>query len=478
MIRKFIRKVLRLAPATARPVLREPAVIPRARHGIAREAVSQGSARACALLQDKGYKAYVVGGAVRDLLVGVLPKDFDVATDATPEEVRGIFKRSRIIGRRFRIVHVYMGREIVEITTFRGSEGSAAKTDDHGRLLADNVFGSQAEDAARRDFTVNALYYDPSTECILDYHHGVADLEQKTLRMIGDPGTRYREDPVRMLRAVRLSAKLGLFIDPAARRPIRALAPLLENVPQARLLDEMLKLLTSGHAVKCLEALRAEGLHRGILPLLDSIPDHPPGDRFVFLALSDTDERIRAGKTSSPAFLFAALLWQAMCAAWERCKAAGEAPIPALHLAMTETLSARDDNIAITRRIAADIKEIWMLQPRLEQRAGKRPYGTLTHPRFRAGYDFLCLRARAGEVDAELPDWWRRFQEANSSQRAEMLLPETAPKRKRRKRKTKSHPADPADGDLPRSNPAYPADGDLPRSNPAGNGFPPSSSGE
>jgi poly(A) polymerase len=440
MIRKFIKRILRLDSALP-AATREPAIISRTRHGIGREAVSPGSARACATLQAKGYKAYVVGGAVRDLLAGMPPKDFDVATDATPEEIRSLFKRSRIVGRRFRIVHVYMGREIVEITTFRGSQGTAAKTDDHGRLLNDNAFGTLAEDAARRDFTVNALYFDPTTEHILDYHHGVADLEQKTLRMIGDPGARYREDPVRMLRAVRLSAKLGLFIDPAARRPIREMAPLLENVPQARLLDEMLKLLTSGHAVKCLQALRAEGLHRGILPLLDTISEHPPGEKFILLALSDTDARIREGKSSSPAFLFAALLWHTMHAAWEGHEASGESPIPALHLAMTETLSAQSDNVAITRRITADIKEIWALQPRLEQRAGKRPYGTLEHPRFRAGYDFLCLRARAGEVPEEIPDWWRRFQEADGPRRAEMLLPDPAPRKKRRRRKSRN-PAD------------------------------------
>jgi poly(A) polymerase len=436
MIRKLIKRVLRLG----RPdpgATGELAVIARSGHGICRDDISPGCRRVCEVLQEEGYKAYVVGGAVRDLLAGAVPKDFDVATSATPEEVRRCFRRSRIVGQRFQIVHAYMGREIVEITTFRGALGDDAKTDAHGRVLRDNVFGSQAEDAARRDFTVNALYFDPTTEEILDYHHGVADLKQKTLRVIGAPKVRYREDPVRMLRAVRLAAKLGLAIDPAARRPIREMAPLLENVPTARLFDEMLKLLTSGHAVKCLRELRAEGLHHGMLPLLDVILEQPLGEKFVMLALDKTDERIRQGKTSSPSFLFATLLWHQVLLAWERIQATGESPIPALHLAMTEVLDLQGEKLAITRRIASDIKEIWALQPRFEQRAGKRPYGVLEHPRFRAAYDFLCLRVEAGELGRELADWWTRFQAADGKERAEMLFPDQgAKKRRRRRRKT------------------------------------------
>ena len=316
MIRKFISRVFGGKKAT--PANDEPAVIPVSSHGITRDRLSSGSRRTCETLQSHGYKAFVVGGAVRDLLIGADPKDFDVATDATPEQVRACFRRSRIIGRRFQIVHVMMGQETIEVTTFRGTLDANTKKDEHGRVLHDNVFGSQAEDAARRDFTANALYYDPATETVLDYHHGVGDLKAQTLRMIGEPRTRYREDPVRMLRAVRLAAKLGLNIDPAARQPIREMASLLENVPPARLFDEMLKLLTSGHSVKCLRQLRDEGLHHGLLPLLDVILEQPMGEKFVMLSLTNTDERVRRNKGVSPSFLFATLLWHEVLAHWEK----------------------------------------------------------------------------------------------------------------------------------------------------------------
>jgi len=442
MIRKFISRVLgRKAPGAHG----EPAVIPASKHGMRREQISSGSRRTVETLQQHGYKAYVVGGAVRDILAGIPPKDFDVATDATPEQVRQCFRRARLIGRRFQIVHVMMGAETIEVTTFRGHHGdtaqhagSKAHTDEHGRVLRDNVFGSQQEDAARRDFTVNALYFDPTSETIIDYHHGVADLKQKTLRMIGEPKTRYREDPVRMLRAVRLAAKLGLVIDPAASRPIREMGELLENVPPSRLFDEMLKLLTSGHAVKCVQQLRAEGLHHGLLPLLDVILEQPLGERFVMLALESTDRRVREGKPISPGFLFATLLWHEVLGKWEGLKAGGERPIPALFLAMDDVLDVQGEKLAITRRIAGDIKDIWALQPRFEQRSGKRPYGMLEQPRFKAGYDFLLLRAESGEVPAEVGRWWTDFLNGDGDERAALLLPpapDEAKKRRRRKRK-------------------------------------------
>jgi len=435
VIRKFISRVF--SGKKNRPGQHEPAVIPVSSHGITRNRISSGSRRVCATLQENGHKAYVVGGAIRDLLIGAEPKDFDVATDATPEEVRRAFRRSRIIGRRFQIVHVMMGQEQIEVTTFRGQLGDDTKKDEHGRVLHDNIFGSHAEDAARRDFTANALYYDPASEAIIDYHHGVGDLKARTLRMIGEPRGRYREDPVRMLRAVRLAAKLGLSIDPEARRPIREMATLLENVPAARLFDEMLKLLTSGHSVKCITQLRDEGLHHGLLPLLDVILEQPLGEKFVMLALANTDERVRRGKGTSPGFLFAALLWHEVLAHWEKLKAAGEPKIPALFQAMDTVLDVQGEKLAITRRIAGDIKEIWLLQPRFDQRAGKRPYGLLEQPRFRAGYDFLLLRAESGEVEQELADWWTRFQNVDGEDRARMLLPEQAGDKKRRRRKKK-----------------------------------------
>ena len=439
MIRKFISRVFgHKVPASSG----EANVIGVNKHGIRRDALSSGSLRTVEALQQQGFKAYVVGGAVRDLLAGLKPKDFDVATNATPEQVRNCFRRSRIIGRRFQIVHVLMGAETIEVTTFRGHHdqhsGSRAQTDGQGRVLRDNVFGSEKDDAARRDFTVNALYYDPTSETIVDYHHGLADLKQKTLRMIGDPPTRYREDPVRMLRAVRLASKLDLSIEPATRESISELAGLLENVPPSRLFDEMLKLLTSGDAVKCLKRLRAEGLHHGVLPLLDVILDQPLGERFVMLALENTDRRVREGKPISPGFLFATLLWHEVLAKWEALKAGGERPIPALFAAMDDVLDTQSEKLAITRRVAGDIKDIWLLQPRFEQRSGKRPYSLIEQARFRAGYDFLLLRAESGEIPAELGKWWTDFLNADGETRAAMLLPQKpdeAKKRRRRKRK-------------------------------------------
>ena len=445
MIRKLISRVFGGRKAdTSR---HEPAVIPVANHGITRDRVSSGSRRVCETLQSHGHKAFVVGGAVRDLLIGADPKDFDVATDATPEQIRRYFRRSRIIGRRFQIVHVMMGQETLEVTTFRGTLGDDVKTDEHGRVLHDNVFGSQAEDAARRDFTANALYYDPATEAVVDYHRGVADLKQKTLRVIGEPRKRYREDPVRMLRAVRLAAKLGLIIDPAARKPIREMAELLENVPPARLFDEMLKLLTSGYSVQCLTQLREEGLHHGLLPLLDVILEQPLGEKFVMLSLASTDARVKQGKPISPGFLFATLLWHEVLAQWEKRKTAGEPSIPALFQAMDDVLDSQAEKLAITRRIAGDIKEIWALQPRFESRAGKRPYAVLEQPRFRAAYDFLLLRAEAGEIDGELASWWTAFQNADGEARAALLQPEKAgdKKRRRRRRKPRGEGTAPAD---------------------------------
>ena len=439
MIRKLISRVFgRKSPGRAG----EPAVIPHNTHGIRREAISSGSRRTVETLQENGYKAFVVGGAVRDLLAGIKPKDFDVATDATPEQVRQCFRRSRVIGRRFQIVHVMMGQETIEVTTFRGhhgqQDGPRAQTDEQGRVLRDNVFGSQKEDAARRDFTINALYYDPVAETVIDYHHGMDDLEHKTLRMIGNPVTRYREDPVRMLRAVRLAAKLDFAIDDETRRPIGELADLIENVPPSRLFDEMLKLLTSGHSVRCLQRLRAEGLHHGLLPLLDVILEQPQGKRFVTLALENTDRRVREGRPISPGFLFATLLWNEVLARWDALKADGERPIPALFRAMDDVLDVQAEKLAITRRVAGDIKDIWSIQPRFEQRSGKRPYGLLEQPRFKAGLDFLLMRAESGEVDAELGQWWSDFLDADGATRAAMLLPpapDAPKKRRRRKRK-------------------------------------------
>ena len=463
MIRRIINKVFGRKP---RADGSRAQILPLSAHGIRRDQLDDCALKTCETLAQAGYKGYLVGGAVRDLLLNMTPKDFDVATDATPEEVRRLFRRSRIIGRRFQIVHVMCGRETIEVTTFRangqketeeddehiaGDKSPAAHkrlTDEHGRLLSDNVFGSMADDAARRDFTINALYYDPAREEVHDYFGGVADCKKRVLRMIGDPDTRYREDPVRMLRAARFAAKLDFHIDPDTRKPVAALAPLLANIPRARIFDEALKLLLSGHALRGVHQLRAEGLHHGMLPLLDTILDDPTGERFINAALKSTDERIQSDRPSSPAFLFGTLLWPQVLLRWRALEAAGEKPQPALFAAMDEVLDAQRSQLAIPRRYDGMMKEIWALQPRFVQRGGQRPYRLLEHPRFRAAYDFLLLRAESGEVEAELGEWWTRFQDASDDERATMLKPDTGPKpRRRRKRKKpgeatgEAHPA-------------------------------------
>jgi len=436
MIKRFIRRVLGLSSNTIDRV-------PREKHALARDALSPSAAKVCTVLREAGFSAYVVGGAVRDLLLGIEPKDFDVATDARPEQIKPLFRRALITGRRFRLVHVMLGSETVEVSTFRAADPDTAEKDEHGRVLRDNVFGTQAEDARRRDFTVNALYYDPATEEVVDFHGGLRDLKKRVLRVIGDPTTRYREDPVRMLRAVRLSAKLGLTLDPATRAPIREFAALMDRVPPARLFDEMLKLLLSGHASACLRQLRDVGLHKGLLPLLDVILEQPLGERFVTLALAQTDERVLSERPVSPAFLFAALLWHEVLAAWKVREGRGERSIQALENAMDEVLDTQCAKLAITRKLTATMREVWGMQPRFDMRSGQRPYRLIESPRFRMAYDFLALRAASGEVPAELEAWWRGFNAGDADTRKAMLLPETGT-RKRRRRRRKKGPATPA----------------------------------
>ena len=444
MIAGLLRRVFARGPA-------KPKVIPFEQHGVSRESISACARRVTEALQEQGYAAFVVGGAVRDLMLGKHPKDFDVATDAHPEQVRAAFRRSRIIGRRFRLVHCMCGHETVEVATYRRAHGAeaadSAHTDEHGRLLRDNVYGTQPDDAARRDFTINALFYNPATQEIIDYHNGVADLRKKRLRMIGDPMARYREDPVRMLRAVRFAASHGLEIDEKTLAPIRPMAELLHNVPAARLFDEMLKLLLSGHATQSVTRLRREGLHHGLLPMLDVILEQPLGERFVMLALNSTDVRILEGKPVSPAFLFAALLWHEVLAAFKKNRDQGMFPMPALFMAMDQVLDTQTEKLAIPRRLTADMKELWALQWRLEQRSGKKPFRMLEHPRFRAAYDFLQMRCDSGELDAEIGDWWRRFQQATATERETMLIRDAEPGRRRsrgRRRRSGQRNASPA----------------------------------
>ncbi|HEY3582949.1 MAG TPA: polynucleotide adenylyltransferase PcnB [Casimicrobiaceae bacterium] len=428
------RLLARLLPGR---VAQEPRIYGPKQHGVRSDQLTSAARTVVRKLQDEGFKAFIVGGAVRDLLLGRAPKDFDIATNATPEQVKPLFRRAFIVGRRFRLVHVHLGNDVLEVSTFRAAQTGDDATDEHGRLISDNVYGSQAEDAARRDFTVNALYFDPVTESIWDYVGGFNDVQARRMKLIGPPVTRYREDPVRMLRAVRLAAKLGFTIEKRTEEPIVRLAPLMQNVPPARLFDEMQKLLLSGHAVETVRSLRAHGLSTGLLPLLDVILGQPLGQKFIETALAQTDARVREDKGVSPAFLFAALLWHEVLVSWKAAKERGERPLPALFDAMDQVLSAQAERIAIPRRFEATIKEIWALQPRFEQRAGVRPARLLEHPRFRAAYDFLVLRGASGEVPQALVDWWTKFQTAEDDARAAMLRPDEAPKKRRRPRRSR-----------------------------------------
>jgi poly(A) polymerase len=452
MIKKFLQKVFKKKEKDALAIEKSAVnrvednatsaaqIFPAKKHKINKSLISQAALKTCEGLHNAGFKAYIVGGAVRDLLLDYQPKDFDIATDATPEEVYKVFRRSRIIGRRFRLVHVMWGNETIEVSTFRGHHEAHgdALVNDSGRILRDNVFGNLEEDSTRRDFTINAMYYDPVREEVLDFHNGIADIKAKLLRIIGDPKTRYKEDPVRMLRAVRLSAKLGLKIESKTQAPILSLADLLQDVPPSRLFDEMLKLFLSGHAIESINILREQHLHHGLLPLLDVVLEQPMGEKFVMLALKNTDDRIKSGKSSNPSFLFATLLWHEVLGAWEHTQKEAP-PIPALYLAMNQVIDIQAEKLAIHNRFVATMKEIWSMQPRFEQRAGKRPFGLLTHPRYRAGYDFMLLRCESGELPMEMGEWWTVFADANAETRAAMLLPDTGPKKKRkRKRKNTS----------------------------------------
>ena len=456
MIKKFLDKLLGKSVSKSAPggtPKGKRVEVGKAEHGIDPALVDERAVKVVQTLNDGGYEAYIVGGAVRDLLLGLRPKDFDVATNATPEQVKGLFRRAFIIGRRFRIVHVVFGRgrqdrglsEVIEVSTFRAVMDSAAadqvagneKTsksemagkshvvDAEGRVLRDNVWGPQIEDAARRDFTVNAMYYNPQTEIVVDYHGGLKDAKKKLLRMIGDPEARYREDPVRIIRAVRFAAKLGFEVEPKTRAPIKAMAALLDNVPQSRLFDEMIKLLQTGHSLASMEELRKQGLHRGVFPVLDVVLDeahrHDGREKFVQLALADTDRRVGEGKSVAPSFMLACMLWHDVLDRWQQLKARGEAPMPALQQAVDAVFDARIGDISGRGKLAADMREIWLMQPRLERRVGSGPFTLIEQPRFRAGFDFLCLRADCGEIDPELGTWWEQFSLADDAGRERLM---------------------------------------------------------
>lgn len=388
-----------------------------------------------------------MGGGVRDLLLGREPKDFDVATDARPEQVKEVFRNCRLIGRRFRLAHVHFGREIIEVATFRGMAEASAEGDretEDGRLVRDNVYGSHEEDALRRDFTVNALYYSIDDFSIIDYADGLSDLEAGTLRLLGDPELRYREDPVRMLRAVRFAAKLGFNINPACEKPLFESGSLLEGVPAARLFDEVLKLFLAGTAVSAFEKLRHYDLFKWLFPETDESLSHEEHDfpiTFVLRGLQNTDNRIAEEKPVTPAFLFAVLLWEPVRLLARELEAEGLTKNDAMQQASGEVFARQVTRVTIPKRFGLPMREIWQLQHRLEMRAGKRAHRLVTHPRFRAAYDFLLLRAESGEADQALADWWTRFQEVDAEERNSMVKALGGGERKRRRRRRSRKPA-------------------------------------
>jgi poly(A) polymerase len=458
MIKKFIKRLLGQGPkedaAPAVPLipLGVRVEVPATEHRIDAALLDANAVRVVKTLKDAGYEAYIVGGAVRDLLVGMRPKDFDVATSATPEQVKALFRRAFIIGRRFRLVHVVFGRgrehETIEVSTFRaymdpvaadptpGAEKTSKAemadkkhvVDAAGRVLRDNVWGPQVEDAARRDFTINAMYYDPLTQTVVDYHNGLADVRARLLRMIGDPETRYREDPVRIIRVVRFAAKLGFALEPATEKPVRAMSALLANVPISRLFDEMVKLMQTGHALASIEQLKRYGLvgkGPGVFPVLDAAlapaKPSPAREKFVRLALQDTDTRVGEGRAVVPSFMLACLLWHDVQERWSVLRADGEAPFPALQMAVDAVFDARIGDISGRGKLAADMREVWLMQPRFERRTPASAQSLIAQARFRAGYDFLRLRADCGDVPSDLADWWEDFHLGNDEEREALL---------------------------------------------------------
>lgn len=427
----MIRKLLQKMPSPfGLPQRRRttPSVIPASQHQVRRERLSRHAVSVVEKLQQSGYEAFLVGGCVRDLMLDITPKDFDVATSATPEQVRATFRNARLIGRRFKLVHVHFGREIIEVATFRANHETQASEEqsrqsESGRLLRDNVYGTFEQDAQRRDFTINALYFDVSTGQIHDFAHGVHDIRNRLIRLIGHPEQRYQEDPVRMLRAIRFAAKLDFEIEPHTAAPIEELAPLLHDIPAARLFDESLKLLMSGQGKATFDLLYQFDLIAPLFPDTDeAILENPEYTlRLVRQALDNTDARIAQDKPVTPAFLFAAFLWPALPARVAALEEQGIPPIPAYQQAAHELLAEQCLHTAIPKRFSIPMREIWDMQPRLERRSGRRADQLLEHPRFRAAYDFLLLREEAGEQTDGLGRWWTLYQDASADQRRQMI---------------------------------------------------------
>lgn len=424
----------------ARKINGSPTLIPRPAHIISRANISDRALKVLYQLKDAGYQAYLVGGCVRDLLLGREPKDFDVATDALPEEVKRLFRNCRLIGRRFRLAHVHFGREIIEVATFRAQhdEGVGEGHVENGRILRDNVYGTLESDAWRRDFTINALYYDIRDFSVIDYTGGLDDLNAGVLRLIGEPEQRYREDPVRMLRAVRFAARLGFRIDAQSEQKIFELGHLLNDISEARLYEEVLKLFHGGCALQTFELLRHYRLFGHLFPQTEASlerEDHGFPMMLLVRALENTDTRIAEGKPVTPAFLVAALLWDPMRMQVREARAQGLSELQAIQQAGYDVLKRQAERVSIPKRFSLPAREIWAMQPRLERRTGRRPLRLVEHPRFRAAYDLLLLRAAAGEDLRDLCDWWTRFQEAPEDERMAMTQAVGGSGRQRRPRK-------------------------------------------
>lgn len=407
--------------------------IPSNEHKIDESKICHQARYVIETLVEANYQAYLVGGCVRDLVLGIEPKDFDVATDAHPEQICELFDNSRLIGRRFRIVHVYFKRNIIEVSTFRASVGQnsqSSKKEHSGRIVRDNTFGTIEEDALRRDFTINALYYDIEKSEVLDYCSGYEDLLQRKISMIGDVTTRYREDPVRLLRALRFRAKLDLDIEKNTEQPIKKLGPLLSDIPPARLFDEVIKLFHSGYAVKCFQELTRYQLLGILFPMTEqALKHHESFSLLIHAALENTDARIASGKSVNPAFIFSILLWQPYL---QLLKQNTEQNIPYADASWSAGRTVALDQssvISIPKRFSITMCEIWKLQNRFKIKKGKKTLQLLEHARFRAAYDFMCLRAQAGETDNEHCDWWTRIQTLSSQEQRKIIL--TKPKKSR-----------------------------------------------
>ena len=428
-ILKFFKKLITSARNEAEPVVTQVRIYPRSEHNISRSQISENALKVLYKLQKEGFNAYLVGGCVRDLLLGREPKDFDVVTNADPEQIRKVFRNCRLIGRRFRLAHVHFGREVIEVATFRGvgeEQNDKQVLNKEGRLLRDNVYGTIEEDVWRRDFTVNALYYNIKDFSVVDYVGGMADHKAATLRLIGDPETRFREDPVRMLRAVRFAVKLGFKLHPDCEKSMHEAAELLSSIPSARLYDEALKLFLSGCALQTFEMLRHYGLFQVLFPATEnclSVEENGFPRLLLIKALENSDNRIAEGKTVTAYFLFAAFLWEPVQMRAKEKMARGMVEFMAYQDAANEIISRQIKSTALPRHITMAMREVWSLQPKFTARTGSKPSRLLTHPRFRAGYDFLLLRAETGGTDPELAQWWGKYQDANENEQRKMTQP-------------------------------------------------------